>query len=79
MAAPNPPPPFSASTVEMVCRALGEAVRGHQIANLIAALKIREDLTPPSIKLEPATVSGSATARRRRTRGARVSPRLAAQ
>jgi uncharacterized protein (TIGR02391 family) len=43
VAAPNPPLPFSASTVEMVCRALGEAVRGHQIVNLIAALKIRED------------------------------------
>ena len=43
MAALNPPPPFSASTVEMVCRALGEAVRGHQIANLIAVLKVSED------------------------------------
>ena len=26
----------------MICRALGDAVRGHQIANLLAALKIRE-------------------------------------
>lgn len=43
MAAPNAPPPFSASTVEMVCRAVGEAVRGHQIANLIAVLKVSED------------------------------------
>jgi uncharacterized protein (TIGR02391 family) len=37
-----PPPPFSASAVEMVCRALGDGVRGHQIANLVAALKIHE-------------------------------------
>lgn len=37
-----PPPPFSASSVEMVCRALGDAVRGHQIANLIAPLKTPE-------------------------------------
>jgi uncharacterized protein (TIGR02391 family) len=36
------PPPFSASTVEMVCRALGEAVRGHQIPNLIRSLKVSE-------------------------------------
>lgn len=42
MAASHPPPAFSASTVEMVCRALGEAVRGHQIANLIAPLRIQE-------------------------------------
>lgn len=27
----------------MICRALGEAVRGHQIANLVAVLKISED------------------------------------
>jgi len=39
---PNLPPPFTASTVEMVCRALGEAVRGDQIANLIAVLKVSE-------------------------------------
>src|ERR687898_938281 len=26
----------------MVCRALGEAVRGHQIANLIGPLKVQE-------------------------------------
>ena len=39
----NPPPPFAAATVEMVCRALGEAVRGHQIANLIAVLQVSED------------------------------------
>lgn len=38
----TPPPPFSASSVEMVCRALGEAVRGHQIVNLIAPLKTPE-------------------------------------
>ena len=37
-----PPAPFSASAVEMICCALGEAVRGHQIANLLATLKIRE-------------------------------------
>ncbi|GAB3253143.1 TIGR02391 family protein [Arthrobacter pigmenti] len=43
MAAPNSPPPFAASTVEMVCRALGEAVRGHQITNLIVVLKVDED------------------------------------
>jgi hypothetical protein len=35
VACQNSPPPFEASTVEMVCRALGEVVRGHQIANLI--------------------------------------------
>src|SRR3954453_4787568 len=43
MAGPNLPPPFSASTVEIVCRALGEAVRGHQIANLLAVPKLSED------------------------------------
>lgn len=37
-----PPPAFSPSTVEMVCRALGDAVRGHQIRNLIAPLKAPE-------------------------------------
>jgi uncharacterized protein (TIGR02391 family) len=36
-------PSFSASTIEMVCRALGEAVRGHQIPNLVAPLKVSED------------------------------------
>ena len=40
---PNSPPPFDASTVEMVCRARGEAVRGHQIANLIPVLKVSKD------------------------------------
>lgn len=39
----EPPPPFTAADVEMVCRALGEAVRGHQIAGLISALKVKED------------------------------------
>ncbi|HEX4108122.1 MAG TPA: TIGR02391 family protein [Solirubrobacteraceae bacterium] len=39
---PSPPPAFSPSTIEMVCRALGDAVRGHQIANLIAPLKTAE-------------------------------------
>jgi len=34
---------LAASTVETVCRALGEAVRGHQVANLIAGLKVSED------------------------------------
>lgn len=43
MSSSLPPPAFSASTVEMVCRALGEAVRGHQIANLVAELKVIED------------------------------------
>src|SRR3954447_12648064 len=43
MAGPNLPPPLSASTVEIVCRALGEAVRGHQIANLLAVPKLSED------------------------------------
>lgn len=37
------PAPFSAATIEMVCRALGEAVQGHQIANLIATLNTDED------------------------------------
>jgi len=36
------PPAFDASTVEMVCRALGEAVTGSQIPNLIAPLGARE-------------------------------------
>lgn len=36
------PEPFSASTVERVCRALGEAVTGGQIQNLIAPLKVPE-------------------------------------
>jgi len=38
----HPPEPFSASTVEMVCRALGEAVTGSQIPNLIAPLRAPE-------------------------------------
>lgn len=37
------PDPFAASTVEMVCRALGEAVRGPQIINLIVELKVSEE------------------------------------
>lgn len=36
------PEPFSASTVEMVCRALGEAVTSGQIQNLISSLKVPE-------------------------------------
>ena len=36
------PPQFSASTVERICRALGEAVLGSQIPNLIAPLKTPE-------------------------------------
>ncbi|MBF4160591.1 hypothetical protein [Nocardioides acrostichi] len=43
VAGPDSPPSFDASTVEMLCRALGEAVRGHQITNLIAVLKVSED------------------------------------
>lgn len=43
MASTNPVLPFAASTVEVVCRALGEAVRGHQITNLIAMLQVSED------------------------------------
>lgn len=39
----EPPPPFTAADVEMVCRALGEAVRGHQITSLTSALKVKED------------------------------------
>lgn len=39
------PEPFSASTVEMVCRALAEAVTGSQIPHLISSLKVPE---PPS-------------------------------
>ncbi len=38
----TPPPPFSASTVEQVCRVLGDAVIGTQIPNLIAPLKVTE-------------------------------------
>ena len=38
----TPPPKFSASSVEMVCRVLGEAVTGAQIPNLIAPLNVRE-------------------------------------
>lgn len=36
------PPPFSPSTIEQVCKVLGEAVAGSQIPNLIAPLKIPE-------------------------------------
>lgn len=38
----TPPPPFAASTVEQVCRILGDAVIGSQIPNLIAPLKASE-------------------------------------
>ena len=38
----NPPPPFSASTIEEVCKILGEAVTGTQIPHLIAPLKVFE-------------------------------------
>jgi uncharacterized protein (TIGR02391 family) len=41
----DPPPPFSASTIENVCRVLGEAVTGSQIPNLIALLKATETPT----------------------------------
>ena len=40
--APWPPPSFSPSAVESICRALGEAVTGAQIPNLIAPLKAPE-------------------------------------
>ncbi|USX48008.1 TIGR02391 family protein [Dietzia kunjamensis] len=45
MAAPASPPPFTAADIEMICRALGEGVRGHQITDLISALKVEEDAT----------------------------------
>jgi hypothetical protein len=38
----QPPPLFSASTVEQICRILGEAVIGSQIPNLIAPLLVSE-------------------------------------
>ena len=38
----TPPPAFSASTVEQVCRVLGDAVIGPQIPNLIAPLMVIE-------------------------------------
>jgi hypothetical protein len=38
----NTPPPFPASTVEQVCRALADAVLGAQIPNLIAPLRVPE-------------------------------------
>jgi uncharacterized protein (TIGR02391 family) len=38
------PPAFEAATVEMVCRALGEAVTGSQIPNLIAPLGAPESV-----------------------------------
>jgi uncharacterized protein (TIGR02391 family) len=38
----DPPPAFSPSAIESVCRVLGEAVTGPQIPNLIAPLKVRE-------------------------------------
>jgi uncharacterized protein (TIGR02391 family) len=37
-----PPPPFSASAVESICRALGDAVTGSQIPNLVVRLKVKE-------------------------------------
>lgn len=40
----TPPPAFSASTIEMVCRVLGEVCTGPQIANLIAPLKTQGDV-----------------------------------
>jgi uncharacterized protein (TIGR02391 family) len=39
---PTPPPSFDASTVEQVCRILGDAVTGAQIPNLIVRLKVPE-------------------------------------
>lgn len=42
MAARTPPPPFSASVIEAVCRELAETVTGAQIPNLIAPLRTRE-------------------------------------
>jgi uncharacterized protein (TIGR02391 family) len=36
------PPSFSAAAIEAVCRVLGEDVKGSQIANLIAPLKVSE-------------------------------------
>jgi uncharacterized protein (TIGR02391 family) len=35
----TPPPPFSASVIEQVCRILGDAVTGSEIPNLIAPLR----------------------------------------
>jgi uncharacterized protein (TIGR02391 family) len=35
---PAPPPPFSASVIEQVCKVLGDVVTGSQIPNLIAPL-----------------------------------------
>jgi hypothetical protein len=40
--APGPPPSFSPSAVESICRVLAEAVTGPQIPNLIAPLKAPE-------------------------------------
>ena len=44
MAASVTVPPFSASAVEEVCKVLADAVRGPQIRNLIAPLKVSEEL-----------------------------------
>lgn len=42
-ASPRPmPAPFSAATIEAVCKVLGDAVAGSQIPNLIAPLKVIE-------------------------------------
>lgn len=39
------PPAFSAESIEMICRALGDAVTGPQISNLILPLKIEEPIS----------------------------------
>lgn len=57
------PEPFSASTVEMVCRAVAEAVTGSQIPNLSPQLNMPE---PPSeervyiVTVRPLTVRPNA-------------------
>lgn len=43
MSSRRPPEPFSAPTVEMVCRVLAETMTGSQIPNLIAPLRAPED------------------------------------
>jgi uncharacterized protein (TIGR02391 family) len=44
------PPPFSASAIEEVCKVLGNAVKGDQIPNLIAPLKVPEEPGGPGTK-----------------------------
>jgi hypothetical protein len=44
------PPPFSASAIEEVCKVLGDAVKGDQIPNLIAPLKVPENPNGPGTK-----------------------------